>query len=340
MSTVDPFYQRPPEEQVADLAQLARLALPAFGLPAEASLELVTERENAVFRCETGPGADDRYAIRVHRAGYHTDDDLRAHAAWARALTADGVVGTAPVVETTDGTVFVRVRHPAVPEERQVTALRWVEGTLLAHSGRPGAEQYREVGALMAALHHHAGQWVPPEGFSVLAWDVEGMLGEHPTWGRFWDASVLDDEGRALLGRFRSHARERLTAFGDGPDRFGLVHGDFLPENLLVGPDGAITLLDFDDGGRGWFLFDIATALIIPAMDEDYPAILDAFVSGYRSVRPLADEHLDELPFFLALRAATYVGWMDTRSHTQFARDMTPLVVDGALEAVAELLGA
>jgi Ser/Thr protein kinase RdoA (MazF antagonist) len=336
MSGAHRFYDRPSGEQVAALAELAADALPSFGLPADATLEVVTERENAVFRADAG--GERHYAVRVHRAGYHTDDELRSHATWAEALQRDGVVATAPVVRTTGGDVVSHAEHPAVPERRQVTVLGWVDGTILANSPAPEVDQQRRVGALMAALHAHAVEWTPPPGFEALAWDVDGLLGEDPTWGRFWEASLVDDEDRAVLARFREHARAELEAFGTGPDRFALVHGDFLPENLLLGDDGSITLLDFDDGGRGWFLFDIATALVVPMLGEDADAVRDAFVAGYRSVRPLPDEHLARLPLFLALRGATYVGWMETRSHTQFAKDMGPMVAAAALAAVRDLL--
>lgn len=329
------FYDRPSAEQVALLAELAASALPAFGLASDTPLELLAERENTVFAA--GSGAD-RVVVRVHRAGYHSDGELRSHAIWAEALAADGVVATAPVVYTSAGEVVTHARLPDVPEERQVTALGWVEGTILAESGETELEQYEQVGALMAALHEHATRWQPPAGFEALAWDADGLLGEHATWGRFWESPLVDDEGRALLARFRAHAREQLDAFGQAPDRFGLVHGDFLPENLLLGLDGTFTLLDFDDCGRGWFLFDIATALVMATLTDDPDACNDAFVRGYRSVRPLSDEHLELLPLFLVLRGATYVGWMDTRAHTQFAKDMGPMVAAAALDAARDLL--
>lgn len=333
----DSFYDQDPSVQVAALAELAARALPAFGLPDDTPLTLVTERENAVFRAETPRGA---MAVRVHRAGYHADVELRSHAVWAEALASAGVVRTAVVVRTAEGDVVAHAGHPAVPETRQVTLLEWAPGVMLAESGRSEIDQFGQVGELMARLHDHAGRWTAPPGFAVLDWDADGLLGENPTWGRFWDAAALDADARALLVRFRAHARTALEQFGVGADRFGLVHGDFLPENLLLGDDGAITLLDFDDCGRGWHLFDAATALIMPAMGDDFDAVRDAFVAGYRSVRPLPDEHLGLLDLFLTLRAATYVGWMDTRSHTQFAKDMTPIVLDGAVAAVRELLDA
>ena len=76
----------------------------------------------------------------------------------------------------------------------------------------------------------------------------------------------------------------------------------------------------------------------MPSMGDDADVVQAAFVAGYRSVRPLPDSHLALLPLFLALRGATYVGWMDTRSHTQFAKDLGPMVTEAAVDAVRALL--
>jgi Ser/Thr protein kinase RdoA (MazF antagonist) len=71
---------------------------------------------------------------------------------------------------------------------------------------------------------------------------------------------------------------------------------------------------------------------------DDFDDLLGAFVAGYRRHRQLSDEHLDRLPLFLALRAATYVGWIHTRSHTQFAKDMGGLVRRVAVDMVRHFL--
>ena len=75
---------------------------------------------------------------------------------------------------------------------------------------------------------------------SPRRWDVDGLLGDDAHLGavlglRRCSTTTVGQ----LMARFRDHARAELEAFGTAPDRFGLVHGDFLPENLLVGPTGA-----------------------------------------------------------------------------------------------------
>ena len=114
-------------------------------------------------------------------------------------------------------------------------------------------------------------------------------------------------------------------------------YGCLTPESLLVDGD-RITLLDFDDAGYGWHLFDIATALAMATLREDFDGLRDAFVAGYRRQRQLTDEHLARLPLFLALRGATYVAWVHTRSHTQFAKDLGGLILRAAVDTARRYL--
>ena len=331
----DDFYRLPSQQQTAALTELARTALPAWGLPADSSVELLEERENAVFVATTNDG--ERFVLRVHRAGYHSDVQLRSHVAWARALQRDGVVRTADVIDTTGGEPFTVVSHAAVPERRQVSLLRWAEGIKLSELGGGAEQEFGLIGELMAKLHSHAAGWKPPPGFDVLNWDADGLVGDNPTWGRFWEADGLDADDRALMQVFRQRTRRELEEFGASVDRFGLIHCDFLAENLLVEGD-RITLLDFDDAGYGWHLFDIATALAMATLRDDFENLRGAFLAGYRRQCPLPEEHLARLPLFLALRASTYVAWMHTRSHTQFAKDLGGFITRAAVDIIRRYL--
>jgi Ser/Thr protein kinase RdoA (MazF antagonist) len=329
------FYRKPSQTQIAALIELARVALPAWGLSPDSSMELLAERENAVFVITMDNG--ERFVLRVHRAGYHSDAQLRSQVAWARALQRDGVVRTAEVVDTTGGEPFAVVSHPYVPEKRQVSLLRWADGTLLSELGGGAGQEFELIGGLMAKLHTQAAEWEPPAGFDLLMWDADGLVGEDPVWGRFWEADGLSADDRALMMSFRQRAGRELSEFGTAPDRFGLIHCDFLAENMLVDGD-RITLLDFDDAGYGWHLFDIATALAMATLREGFDALRNALFAGYRRHRQLPEEHLTRLPLFLALRASTYVAWVHTRSHTQFAKDLGAFIRQAAVDTVRRYL--
>ena len=179
-------------------------------------LTLLKYRENAVFRVAASDGR--RYAIRVHRAGYHSDAELRSELQWMQALRP--TASTCPSWYRRDaGKLFDVVSHPDVPEPRQVDLFGWIDGQPLGsvESGVEGdvetlAGTFHTIGVLAARLHNQSARWRPPPGFTRQAWDVEGLVGEQPLWGRFWELAALSESERALMIRARDRVRADLSA--------------------------------------------------------------------------------------------------------------------------------
>ena len=213
--------------------------------------------------------------------------------------------------------------------------LSWVEG---AHLGAAsGVETYRLLGETNARIHRQVKRWTPPPGFTRQAWDEQGMLGPDPLWGRFTDLEALSAERRTLMRRASDLVLERLRSFGKGRDRFGLIHADFMPENILV-EDGVPYVIDFDDSGYGWFLYDPATTLAWSTADPEFDGIRDAWLAGYRAVEPLPDEDWRELPTFIMARFLVGLGWMHTRRETPMAQAFTAMLVELACAHAERLL--
>ncbi len=331
------FYDASPAEQAERLTRLARAALQEWELGGEARVDLVKHRENAVFRVRAG---DESYALRVHRAGYHSDAHLESELQWIAAISSDEL-RTPQVVLTKAGASFAHVSAPEVPETRQVDLLEWFEGEPVGtvEGGVESVEDtFFQVGQLMATAHNHSAAWQRPPGFVRHAWDEDGIFGDDPVWGRFFDLEALTDEQRDRLREVTARARQDLAALGKGGDRYGLIHADFLPENLLRGDDGSICLIDFDDAGFGWHLFDVATTLFFQLGEPTFEASMQSLVAGYRTRRDLPDELLESLPLFFLLRGLTYLGWAHTRRETETARELTPMVVAAVDEMAREYL--
>ena len=66
----------------------------------------------------------------------------------------------------------------------------------------------------------------------------------------------------------------------------------------------------------------------------------NALIEGYRAHRKLPDELLRDLELFLLARGFTYVGWVHTRPETETARELTPMLLDGACELAEDYLSA
>lgn len=302
-------------EQAAQLTDLARAALTRwdaqFSEPA-----LFKHRENAVFSVTRDDGA--RFALRVHRAGYHSDAALRSELYWMRELGRAGIA-VPSVIPAADGSLFVHADLPGIPEARQVDMIGWLSG---APAGAPGADSayYFRVGALAARLHLHGSRIPLPDDFTRHSWDEEGLIGEQPVWGRFLNLPALSTSQQTLLRKAVDAARDDLASYGRSPERYGIIHADLIRDNVLEN-DGELQAIDFDDSGFGWYMFEIATILCANLDNADYPQLKRQLLEGYRSVRKLDDTDIAHLPLFMFLRAATYLGWLQTRAETATARE-------------------
>ncbi|QFY63224.1 phosphotransferase (plasmid) [Rhizobium grahamii] len=294
----------------ADLHRRARQALAAFGLPAQEP-ELLKFRENAVFKVHLRDGQ--MAALRLHRPGYHSQAALKSELLWMDDLRRNGIAVPQPIA-TDSGDLLVQITGE---ESQYADLIGWVGGQQIGETGRPLCHSereieriYRSVGGVMAEAHNAADRWAVPTGFTRHAWNKDGLLGENPLWGRFWDCLILPVEERHFLSKLRIDLQERIDALGSLD--CGLIHADLVRENVLVDGD-SVALIDFDDCGYGYRLFDIATALLRNRHEPHYAALKNALIEGYRERRPLDEGALSNLPLFLLLRSVTYVGWAAAR---------------------------
>ncbi|BAN48043.1 phosphotransferase enzyme family protein [Metapseudomonas resinovorans] len=326
--------------QVASLQRLAQAAL-AHWDGDFVDLELIKYRENAVFCATRADGT--RSAMRVHRIGYHSRDALRSELTWMEQLAAGGI-GVPQIIRTRAGEHLVEVHSEELGESRYVDMLGWLSGTTpgsAEHGIRPDTDVdalFFEAGALVARIHLCSAQWRQPNDFTRHAWDEEGLLGAEPFWGRFWELDLLSAKQHELLQRARQEARLALRSYGRNLDNFGMIHADLLPDNLLL-DGGRLQLIDFDDSGFGWHMFELATALYFCQDDERYERIKLALLRGYDSVKRLSAADLASLPLFMALRGFTYLGWLHTRQNEELKAELGPLLVERACSLASDFLG-
>ena len=84
----------------------------------------------------------------------------------------------------------------------------------------------------------------------------------------------------------------------------------------------ASLLIDSDDCGFSWFLYDCATAVSFFEHKPEVPGLLEAWVRGYRRVRELPEEDEAEIWTFVMLRRLLLVAWNGSHSETELAQDM------------------
>jgi Ser/Thr protein kinase RdoA (MazF antagonist) len=301
------------------LQELARSALALYELDAPGEPELINVSENATYKVEESRSGR-RWALRVHRDGYHSLAAIRSELAWLQALRAEGVVTTPAPAPGRNGELIQHVSHPALPRPRNVVLFAWEAGEEPSETDRLH-EMFEVLGELSARMHDHTQQWSRPAGFERHTWDFETSIGARPHWGRWRDGMGLDPEKERILGRAVDLIGLRLERFGKAPDRFGLVHCDMRLANVLV--DGPrVKVIDFDDCGFSWHLYDAAAAVSFFEHEPHVPELLDHWVAGYRKVRELPAEDEAEIPTFVLLRRLLLVAWIGSHAETELAQSM------------------
>lgn len=314
--------------------RIATEAVAAYDLAAP-RLRLIADGWNTTFRVDTADG--DRHLLRVHRAAVPDVGRIGTELAWLEALARDTGLLVPRVVRRTDGA------PAAVVGGRVCVLLSWTRGRFLDDGLRPAHLQ--RVGGLLAALHEHTRTFPAPPGTRRVygvddaSWWVPDQLGDRTldrlaghaqeTYGE--DAGEVS---RAMLTRIR----EVAAGLGEGPDEFGLIHGDLHQENFLFAPGGAAAAIDFDDCGLGHHAYDLAVPLAELRHRDDLPALRTALLAGYREVRPLSAPAEAAIDTFMELKRVQLMFWiMDRRLGD--AADWWRESVGNDLAAIRAVLG-
>ncbi|MEM6322201.1 MAG: phosphotransferase [Pseudomonadota bacterium] len=302
-----------------------------WNLSPATQVRLLTVSENATFRADDA-GRAAPVILRVHRPGYHSRAEIESELAWIEALRAEQVVDIPAPLERRESGHIASFELGA--SGRDVVAFEFMAGDEPSATDDlvPG---FRKLGAINARLHAHAKRWTRPAGFVRKTWNFETTLGAHPHWGDWRQGIGLTSEGQAVLERCAQALRARLDTYGTASHRFGLIHADLRLANLLIDETGHIGVIDFDDCGFGWFMYDFAAAVSFYETEPFIPDVQAAWLEGYRSVAPLSPEDEAMLPTFVMLRRMLLTAWLASHAETPTAQELGTGYTDGTV-ALAE----
>lgn len=331
MSHPGPVTGRLDGGRITDMATLIRRAAPRYGISPDCGLQLYPLTENWTFRVE--PPSGDPVVVRMYRPGGRSPVEIHSELAWMSAIRADEQQSLVPsVIPTLDGCQLLEIVRDPPLEPCFCIALSCVPGSEPADDEL--AKWFPRLGALTARLHRQARGWTPPAWFDRPRWDVSTTLGERAHWGP-WHASVTDASERRQLQCLADVVTARLERFGTGPARFGLVHADLRLANLLVEGD-SVTVIDFDDCGFSWYLYDLACALTFNEGRADVDDLIAAWVGGYREIEPLTREDEEEIWTFLMLRRLMLSAYIGLRPDTELAAELHEMRFSAATCTIAE----
>ncbi len=289
---------------------MAKAAIAAWG-GSRGIPRLVKNRENIVFEVRLQDGT--RAALRLHRPGYQSRAAIVTELNWMERLSQAGLA-VPPPLRTVSGDLTARAG------DRLASMVSWLSGAPLGAAERPldgtpagQAGLMHRLGVLIARMHNLTDAMNLPRDLDRPRWDADGYLGPMPLWGPFWTNPAFTPDELKDVQRARDLARLRLAGLAAAGADFGLIHADCLRENVLVEGD-VLKLIDFDDAGWGFRVYDLATAVVQSLEEPHLAALVDALIAGYRSERILPPPGSGDLVLFVMLRTFASAGWIVTRA--------------------------
>jgi len=314
---------------LARLHALAEASLGLWPLEAGAAARLLNVSENATYLVEAPSGR--KTVLRIHREGYHSRNGIRTELAWLNALREEAGVITPQAIAGKNGDLIQSGAAAGLAKPRDMVMFEFIEGTEPDES-QDLSEPFRRLGEVSAKLHLHAIGWRRPDYFERLVWDAASVFGPQTNWGDWRDGPGVEAAMQPHLERLQDAVIANLAVYGRSGERFGLAHCDLRLANLLIVGDST-RVIDFDDCGLSWFLYDLATALTLIEDLPQTPGLIDAWLDGYARVRKLAKEDLDAIPTLMMMRRMAILAWMGTHHTT----DLTLGHWDGYAQACCDM---
>lgn len=318
-----PFAEVTSRTQVSRLRELARTALPEWGLEG-ASLRLLNHGYNTTFRVDADDGR--RFALRVNMMPFKTHPLLLAEVSWLAALSAETDLHVPTPQPTRDGAWSAQVHSADLGRELPVVLFGWLDGRNLG--ARPTPTQLRAVGEAAAVLHEHAATWtMPPDAelplFDNVLTDLPNRLGDHPA------LSPRDSE--VLMAAY--HRAQELQDAAFTSDRIIPLHADLHGDNLKW-HHGRLSVFDFDDAGLGVPALDLAISAYYL---RDNAELEDALLSGYTARRPLPPSTAEQFEGMVAGRNLLLVDDLIEQANADL-RAMTPRYVAASVQRLRHWL--
>lgn len=295
--------------------------------PVEGSvaMTLISVSENATFRVlqDGGPVA----VLRVSRPGYlEGATAVRSELEWIEAIGRDTGLRVPSAIRAKDGQLLATLRSP---EDGPLVAVMFpfVKGDILEDVADP-LPWFDTIGEATAVLHEHSIAWSAPAGFARFRWDLTDMVGSDCRWGR-WESAEMSAPERRLLSRAQDKALAGLVDTPQTRRNSGLIHADIRPSNVMIS-DETLTIIDFDDSGYSWYLYDLAAAMTWLDHTDDAPALAQAWVSGYRRIRDFTGADALLATRLDLIRSLTMLGWCTTHRYEAIPAAVRDIVVDAA----------
>lgn len=169
----------------------------------------------------------------------------------------------------------------------------------------------RKLGSLLATVHNVTEHYQPLSDCHREEW-------HHERGFRHAETAIKVTTNELMKSKF-VRAREWLQQLPKSQRNYGLIHGDWGSQNLFVDSHQNIYVIDFDDSCYHWHVFDLAIAIYaLTLQNDEHPHVehemlrwVDNLVEGYRLVRLLDDEEVNQIPMMIDFAYVRLYFWIE-----------------------------
>lgn len=306
----------------------AAAALQQYDLQAP-SLHFLGHSDNLTFRVQAQDGSI--YLLRLHKPvlaylnGIRQQPEaIEAELLWMEALSQDGGFALQQPVYTRAGERVSSIQVES-GESIPCTLLTWCPGQHFSLASPGAMEQLERFGALVARMHEFASRWSPPPGFTRPQYDQGYFQRLFARLLRGVNLGVFSEDVYRILRAVGMAFMDEIDALPTSPDHWGMIHADLHVGNFLVDGDN-IYPIDFSFCGMGHYLYDVSICLAGGLK----PNLRPAFLTGYRSVRPLPESDLRAVEAYaLSGRLSYYAYQIDNPAERAWLQRRIPEVALG-----------
>lgn len=300
------------ESTLSNFDQAASEAINHYSILAQASYEMIDYSENATYLVKNIDGTS--FILRISRPNYHEKEEIEAEIAWLKMLHEQSPIDVSLPIRADDGD-YVHA-HKVNNTIYYSTIFTFLEGNKPDESKEEQLiQQFETLGTITAMFHQHTVEnYDYYKTFKRMIWDENTILGEKPKWGRWQNGLSITPERLALYERAVEVIKVKLSQFGKSKDKYGLIHADLRLANLLISGD-EIKVIDFDDCGFGWYLYDLASSVSFIEHFDYLDKLIASWVTGYSKIRSLSEEEIEMIPTFILMRRLQLISWVGSRDN-------------------------
>nr|WP_144924745.1 phosphotransferase [Paenibacillus bovis] len=239
-----------------------------------------------------------KYIIKVYRANWRTESEIRYELEFLFHLHKNGV-GVSLPIHKTDGSLI----HPVVAPEGQ----RYIVLYHFADGEKPSPpfsdKQYIHLGKELAKLHKASRTFHTK--YQRFELNIQYLLDKPLDAIRPF---LQEDIGNlTFLEKLSNTVREHISCLESKGLSKAICHGDVSMDNLHYANNGQITFYDFDSGGPGWSSYDLLGVYMFTKYDKRQSR-WDAHVKGYQEVMKLNECDIEALPYLHVMNSIWALG--------------------------------